>query len=961
MPDTYNISDVFISYSRRDSEFVHKLFSDIKATGKEVWADFEDIPKAADWWSEIQAGIDAADAFVFVISPDSVRSDICRDEINHAVEANKRILPVLYREVTDDADKQKMHPAISSHNWIFFREGDDYDQAFKTLIESVETDLTHNRTLTRLLVRAKEWDANKRREGYLLSGEDLQQAEDWFSGAVEKTPAPTQLHAEYIQASRTAVNQRQRRIATYAVTGLVISIALAIFAVYQMFEAQEAELEARNAEATAVVAREDAEIAQAEAEANEREARALALAASASEALASNNPDLALVLAREALNINRELNSVQSTLADVAYAPGTEERLITPDIVQTVVYASDQSRYAAGFFNGEICLYDDATHTRTDCLITPGTESAHSDIVRWIHMDTASTRLLSSGADERIILWDIDPDSPDYGTIIAEAAIEGLLATALTADGELATLATEDGQFGLWIPEFDTVATVEYRHSAALNVIAISPDDMRAIVGAADGTLLEYDLVEQTLLDRYRNSNNTASISTVAYHPDGTIVAAGDLEAGLTTWNLETSSIIRTYQGHDENITALTFAADGRTMFTSSWDNSIREWDVASGRIVQNFYGHNGGINALSLTADNYSMVSGGYDTTMRVWQVRPVIMANQLNTNGDELNRADWNERYIVTIDELGIIFIYDRNDLSTFNTREDNAPTEVVSVEIHPNADRGQFTVVHQDCLTVAYDIVTQELLWETAVPSDEHCLQVTYRPEHEEVLVVAEDNLTLLDSNTGAIIRTIDYRHESRAVRLLSAAFTSDGMQLMVGENAHSDNLHLIDAETGETIRQFDGHSDGILSISLAPNNTQVATGSFDNNVRLWDIATGNYVRTYEGHSDRVEYVSFSPNGDSIVSASNDTTMRLWDTQTSETRYTYNLHTERVVSADFSPDGRNILTASHDGTLIIWRFPQQLDELERWVGGNRYIRELTCTEQSVYFLSQECEASE
>jgi hypothetical protein len=64
MADTYNLSDVFISYSRKDSEFVRKLFDSLKAQEKEVWADFEDIPKAADWWQEIQAGIDAADSFI---------------------------------------------------------------------------------------------------------------------------------------------------------------------------------------------------------------------------------------------------------------------------------------------------------------------------------------------------------------------------------------------------------------------------------------------------------------------------------------------------------------------------------------------------------------------------------------------------------------------------------------------------------------------------------------------------------------------------------------------------------------------------------------------------------------------------------------------------------------------------------------------------------------------------------
>ena len=64
MPDSYNMSDVFLSYSRRDVDFVKKLFTDMKEQGKEVWADFEDIPVASDWWNEIRAGIDAADAFV---------------------------------------------------------------------------------------------------------------------------------------------------------------------------------------------------------------------------------------------------------------------------------------------------------------------------------------------------------------------------------------------------------------------------------------------------------------------------------------------------------------------------------------------------------------------------------------------------------------------------------------------------------------------------------------------------------------------------------------------------------------------------------------------------------------------------------------------------------------------------------------------------------------------------------
>jgi len=67
------MSDVFISYSRRDIDFVRHLFDQLKARDREAWADWQDIPPTADWLAEIYSGIEAADTFLFVISPDSCR------------------------------------------------------------------------------------------------------------------------------------------------------------------------------------------------------------------------------------------------------------------------------------------------------------------------------------------------------------------------------------------------------------------------------------------------------------------------------------------------------------------------------------------------------------------------------------------------------------------------------------------------------------------------------------------------------------------------------------------------------------------------------------------------------------------------------------------------------------------------------------------------------------------------
>ena len=70
------MADVFISYSRRDGAFVRRLHDFLTARGKEAWVDWEDIPPTAEWEADIRAGIEGADAVLFVVSPDSLASDV---------------------------------------------------------------------------------------------------------------------------------------------------------------------------------------------------------------------------------------------------------------------------------------------------------------------------------------------------------------------------------------------------------------------------------------------------------------------------------------------------------------------------------------------------------------------------------------------------------------------------------------------------------------------------------------------------------------------------------------------------------------------------------------------------------------------------------------------------------------------------------------------------------------------
>src|ERR1022692_1754234 len=127
--------DVFISYSRKDKEFVRRLEEALQARGRQAWVDWEGIRPTEEFMQAIYRAIEGADTFIFVLSPDSVCSKVCAQEIAHAVAQNKRMVPLVAREV-NAAD---VPDALAKLNWIFGRDTDPFDAATDTLISALDT------------------------------------------------------------------------------------------------------------------------------------------------------------------------------------------------------------------------------------------------------------------------------------------------------------------------------------------------------------------------------------------------------------------------------------------------------------------------------------------------------------------------------------------------------------------------------------------------------------------------------------------------------------------------------------------------------------------------------------------------------------------------------------------------------------------------------------------------------
>ena len=209
------MAKVFISYSRLDQPFVKELNEALKNSDQDPWVDWQKIEIGTKWWTEIQKGIEAADTFVFVVSPNSVASKVCGDEVKHALRHGKRFIPILRREVPSELfdHEDAAHQAINAHNWLQFREQDDFTENVLKLIDAISHDLEYTKQHTKIEIKAIDWYENGSKEAFLLRSEELQYWSMWLEESAAKLPQPTELQRKYIKISREVEDANQQATA----------------------------------------------------------------------------------------------------------------------------------------------------------------------------------------------------------------------------------------------------------------------------------------------------------------------------------------------------------------------------------------------------------------------------------------------------------------------------------------------------------------------------------------------------------------------------------------------------------------------------------------------------------------------------------------------------------------------------------------------------------------------------
>lgn len=208
---------VFVSYSRRDADFVHDLAAALR--DRSYLVDFDrggdalkvdsGIAPTDQWRVRLLDMIAAADTVVFVVSPDSAASDVCDWEIEQAQRLGKRLIPILWRAIDFASATQR----LSALN-VTIAFDVDFARGLAGLIQAIDNDVDWLREQSRLTMLARRWDASQRPASQLLRSGEVAAVESWIGRRPASAPPPADVISEFLDASRQFEFDERTRLRT---------------------------------------------------------------------------------------------------------------------------------------------------------------------------------------------------------------------------------------------------------------------------------------------------------------------------------------------------------------------------------------------------------------------------------------------------------------------------------------------------------------------------------------------------------------------------------------------------------------------------------------------------------------------------------------------------------------------------------------------------------------------------
>ncbi|MFN2215551.1 MAG: toll/interleukin-1 receptor domain-containing protein [Anaerolineales bacterium] len=945
------MSDVFISYSRKDTEFVHELLELIEARNREAWIDLTGIEYSVKWWDEICTGIDGANSFVLIISPNSMNSVFCHREIQYAMVQKKRIIPFLIKPM----DEQEMLNAwqnnpefknfeqmakdnwdtIQSIQWIDYSKIGQMDKAVDVLLETVDTDPERTHMHTRLLLRMRGWELGGRNPSSILRGDELRRYEEWLeeSNQSENPPKPTTEQEYYIQESRRFEDEqeairikRERLVRRLRNASIVLGLffVAAIVAIYLSVQSQKrtsALVDAGNTQ----VAVGHTEIASGNTQVAiigetltpiPPRLTSIAMTIAAGDALIESqdlgaaalslihkeggNAETAALLAIRAL-FPGYLESADEALVEAVNRLQLPSTVFSYEFnVSGVAFSPDGKTFLIG--NSAGIEWGGAELRDTESGEIIWTRDLSEPILSDVSFSPDGTQIVAAMGEYTVQLW-----NSATGKTIQEIHCENEFVrhAIFSPDGKNILALSRSSLSGKYTIQSFDIQTGEqiFLNETDARLIQYLPDGQSFIVGSNRYRSMDGTLIQSNFLDK----------DPLAISSDGKFyISRNTITADLVS--IGTNQSLHTLTGHTGDVESAAFSKSDNFVITGSSDNTARVWDTASGALMLVLSGHTTPVRTIAVSPDGTKILTGA-DHEARLWSITSEAKQNTILTNAEIRSMAlSPDGKYVLVGNSDGRTKIWDLssgNVLRTITVKQGGTNTVAWSPV-------GKLIAVPKDPDVGLYDFDSGELVKTLQTPngSSQNIEYLTFSADGQWLFANYHESIARLwDVSSGQLLREFEGVYSADGHPYLR--FSPDGSLVVRAFNT-SDQAW-IELPSGKTILYPEAIYGDVVSFSNDSTLFAVTDGYA---INVWDLGKKEIITTFSGHKDRVVSIAFSSDNSLLLTGSADKTAKLWDIASGKLLRTFNGHTAEVTNVAFMPDGKHIVTASLDGTIRVWQ---------------------------------------
>jgi WD40 repeat protein len=155
-------------------------------------------------------------------------------------------------------------------------------------------------------------------------------------------------------------------------------------------------------------------------------------------------------------------------------------------------------------------------------------------------------------------------------------------------------------------------------HRGEVNSVAFSPDGTVLASGSDDNTVIQWSTQTGQELRRVQGANS--DVTCVAFTaPDGRRLVAGGADAQVTLWEANSGWHLHML-GHRDDVRSVACSPDGALLASGSNDTTVNVWDAQTGALLRTLAGHTAEVSSIAFSPGGRVLASASQDGTVKLW-----------------------------------------------------------------------------------------------------------------------------------------------------------------------------------------------------------------------------------------------------------------------------------------------------------------------------------------------------